>query len=210
MNQTPRFTALALVAALGVGMVSLPITARASEEGKRNTAIALGAAAVGLLLTQKNKVPGIVAGVGAAYAYKKYDDSVRDRHRREQRYGYNDDYRRDRDNHDYDRNRDRDWKDNDYRDHRDDRFDGHKNRDYRDNSSWRKDDDDNYRNDRNRRDRKDYRRDRNGRYDARNNNDENCLREGQLRERQARADYRDDRAARRNDNDRAPFYKRSR
>jgi hypothetical protein len=209
MNRTHRFTALALVAALGIGMVSLPITARASEEGKRNTAIALGAAAVGLLLTQKNKVPGIIAGVGAAYAYKKYDDSVRDRHRREQRYGYNDDYRRNRDDYDYDRNRDRDWDNDDYRDRRDDSFYRDKNRDYRDNSSWRNDDY-TYRNDRYNRDRQDYRRDRNGRNDDRNYQDDNCPRDGQSYSRRSRANYEYDRAARRNDNDRAPLYKRSR
>ena len=90
-----RLSALALALTLGVGIVSIPVAARASEEGKRNTAIGLGAAAAALLLTQKNKLPGILAAAGAAYAYTQYDDAIQDRHRREREYGYdgNDGYR---------------------------------------------------------------------------------------------------------------------
>ena len=133
MKRTYRFTAVALAAAFGIGIMSAPIAARASEEGKRNTAIALGAAAAGLLLTQKNKLHGLVAAGAAAYAYKQYDDSVKDRHRREREYGYDryndrysnrDDYRyNDRyNNRDDYRYNDRYNNSSDYRYHRNDTY----------------------------------------------------------------------------------------
>jgi hypothetical protein len=107
MMRLNRFAAIALSMTLCAGILSAPLAARASEEGQRNTALGLGAAAAALLLTQKNKLPGIVAAAGAAYAYKRYDDSVRNRHRFEREYGYG-----------YDRyNRDR------YRQHDDDYYD---------------------------------------------------------------------------------------
>lgn len=84
-----RLTAAGVAVVMGGGIMAVPTSARASEEGRKNTALALGAAAGYLLLTQKNKLPGLVAGAGAAFAFKRYDDSVKDRHRR-QRYGYND------------------------------------------------------------------------------------------------------------------------
>lgn len=120
MNRVNRLTAWGLALTLGAGIVATPIAARASEEGQRNTALGLSAAAAALLLTQKNKLPGIIAGAGAAYAWKKNQDSIEARHRREREWGYD---RRDR---------------NDYR-NRD-------NSNYRDNSSYR--DDYNYRNER--------------------------------------------------------------
>jgi hypothetical protein len=133
MQLTHRLTAAAVTLIVSASALLLPLSARASEEGRRNTALGLGAAAAYLLLTQKNKTAGIVAGLGAAYAYKRYNDSVRDRHRWD-RYGYYDyDYRHDhRDRYDdryrdeYDRDRrsdryDRDRSDRDRRD-RDDRY----------------------------------------------------------------------------------------
>ena len=87
MKTTNKITAGLLALTITAGTLMAPIAANASEEGKRNTAIGIGALAVGLLLTQKNKLPGIVAAGGAAYAYSQYDASVRNRHRRE-----NDDY----------------------------------------------------------------------------------------------------------------------
>jgi hypothetical protein len=90
MKFSQRISAGALTLVFGMGIFALPMTARASEEGRRNTALALGAAAAGLLLTQKNKVPGIAVAAGAAYAYTRYQDKVNDRHKREQRYGYYD------------------------------------------------------------------------------------------------------------------------
>ncbi len=46
------FAALSLTGLLGISMISGPIAANASEEGSRNTAYALGAVALGILLTQ--------------------------------------------------------------------------------------------------------------------------------------------------------------
>jgi len=94
MRLTHRLTAILVTLTIGVGLMMVAPAARASEEGRRNTAIALGAAAGYLLLREKNKLPGIVAAAGAAYAYKRYEDKVKARHRRE-RYGYyyDDDYR---------------------------------------------------------------------------------------------------------------------
>lgn len=83
MKTARRITACALALALGIPLCLLPVTARASEEGQRNTAIGLTAAAAALLLTQKNKLPGIVVGAGAAYAWKRHQDTVNERRRRE-------------------------------------------------------------------------------------------------------------------------------
>ena len=77
-----RFTALATLAAfLGTSLLT-PIVAQASEEGKRNTTLGLGAAAAALLLTQKNKLPGAVVGAGAVYSGIQYQNSITARHRR--------------------------------------------------------------------------------------------------------------------------------
>jgi len=83
MRLTQRFTAIAMAAAMTAGILFTPLQARASEEGKRNTTLALGAAALGLLLTQKNKLPGILAGAGAIYAYTRYQKDIDNRHKRE-------------------------------------------------------------------------------------------------------------------------------
>ncbi len=88
MKRTHSIAAIALTGLVGVSALSAPIAASASENGKKNTAIALGAAALGLLLTQHNKLPGIVAAGGAAYAYSQYNKDVQNRHR-DERYGYN-------------------------------------------------------------------------------------------------------------------------
>jgi hypothetical protein len=101
-----RLAMTTLVLVFGTGLLLAPLGARASEEGRRNTALALGTAAGVLLVTQKNKTPGILAALGAAYAYKTYDDAIRERHKRE-RYGYYDD-RYDRYDYRYGRDR-RDW-----------------------------------------------------------------------------------------------------
>lgn len=83
MRLTQRFAAIGMAATLSAGILFTPIQARASEEGKRNTTLALGAAALGLLLTQKNKLPGILAGAGAVYAYTQYQKDIDNRHKRE-------------------------------------------------------------------------------------------------------------------------------
>lgn len=106
MTRTHRLTAGALALFTAVGMLAGPVAARASENGRKNTALALGAVAAGLLLTQKNKLPGIVAAAGAAYAYSRYNDSVQDRHRWERDGYYNDRYDRYDSHYNYnDRNR---------------------------------------------------------------------------------------------------------
>ena len=65
------------------GALAAPVGASASEDGKKNTALGLGALSAYLFTRKGNKVPAFVAAAGAAYAYKKYDDSIKDRHRRE-------------------------------------------------------------------------------------------------------------------------------
>lgn len=97
MKRLHSLTAIVLTGLAGLSILSAPLAASASEEGKRNTALGLGAAALGLLLTQQNKLPGLIAAGGAAYAYSQYHNDVQARHRRE-RYGYydnrqNNDYR---------------------------------------------------------------------------------------------------------------------
>ncbi len=75
------------------GTVALPVNALASENGRRNTTIVLGSAALALLLAKRDKTAGIITALGAAYAYKRWNDDIAARHRYEQRYGYNYRYR---------------------------------------------------------------------------------------------------------------------
>ena len=101
MKRLHSLTAIAFTALVGFTSLCAPMAAVASEQGKKNTALGLGAAALGLLLTQKNKLTGLVAAGGAAYAYSQYDKDVKNRHQRE-RDGYydrgsNNDYRTNRD-----------------------------------------------------------------------------------------------------------------
>jgi len=70
----------------------VPAAASASEEGRRNTALALGAVTGYLFTRGGSKVPAFAGLAATAYAAKKYNDSVQDRHRREQYYGRYDDY----------------------------------------------------------------------------------------------------------------------
>ena len=88
MNSRTRLSFAALASVFAVSILVLPVSARASEEGRRNTALGLGAAAAYLLLTKRDKVPGLVAAGAAAYAYKRYDDSFRERKDRERYWGY--------------------------------------------------------------------------------------------------------------------------
>ena len=93
MQRVSRFTGLIFAAVAAFGTVLAPIAAQASEEGRRNTTYGLGAAAAALLITQKNKLPGLLAAGGAAYAYSQLDHDINKRHRRERaaayRHGYN-------------------------------------------------------------------------------------------------------------------------
>ena len=86
MNTNKSFAAVAaLTTFLGTSMLT-PLTAKASEEGKRNTTLGLGAGAAALLLTQKNKLPGALVGAGAIYSGIQYQNSINARHRRERDY----------------------------------------------------------------------------------------------------------------------------
>src|SRR5262249_28402039 len=86
----------ALVALFGLlvsTLVAVPGAALASEEGRRNTATALGAAAVYSLLTKKT-TQGLILGAGSLYAYKRYrDKKSEDRARRAPGWGYRSGYR---------------------------------------------------------------------------------------------------------------------
>jgi hypothetical protein len=99
MTRTHRFTAFALAGVLGVSMLAAPLTARASEEGRRNTAIALGAAAVvGLLLATNHRHHDVCVVPGPVYpvpVYNRYDDVQVRYHRDSGR----DDWRSGRDDH---------------------------------------------------------------------------------------------------------------
>ncbi len=73
------------LALLAVGGTLGTLPAQASTSGRRNTAIALGAAAV-YELVKGNTTAGIALGAGAAYGYKRYEDEKR----YEDRYGFYD------------------------------------------------------------------------------------------------------------------------
>jgi len=61
------------------------MAASASEEGRRNTTLALGALTGYLFTRGGNKLPAFLGLAGTAYAYKRYDDAVRARHAQETR-----------------------------------------------------------------------------------------------------------------------------
>ena len=85
MKLSTKIAAFAAAGAVGLGMVAMPPSADASEEGRRNTAYALGAATLYLGLKEK-WVPALVTGAGTAYAVKRLDDAIDDRHARERAY----------------------------------------------------------------------------------------------------------------------------
>lgn len=82
MKLSTKIAAFAAAGAVGMGLVAMPPSADASEEGRRNTAYALGAATLALGLKEK-WVPAIITGAGTAYAVKRLDDAIDDRHARE-------------------------------------------------------------------------------------------------------------------------------
>lgn len=61
---------------LGTSLLA-PLAAHAGADGRRNTTIALGAAAAYELLLKHQTVPALVLGAGAAYAGKRYEDARR-------------------------------------------------------------------------------------------------------------------------------------
>jgi hypothetical protein len=85
MKLSTKIAAFAAAGAIGIGLVAMPPSATASEEGRRNTAYALGAATLYLGLKGKT-LPAIVTGAGTVYAVKRMQDSIDARHRRERAY----------------------------------------------------------------------------------------------------------------------------
>ncbi len=81
MRTHSRIISLGLTGVIAASMWAAPNLAQASEAGRKNTALLLGAASAYLLLTQHNKLPGIVTAAGALVAYNRYEQSVRDHHR---------------------------------------------------------------------------------------------------------------------------------
>lgn len=84
-----KITAGVFLAAVLTGSVGVANTAHASSEGRKNTAIALGAVAVHQLLKGKT-TNGVVAGAAAAAAYKRYKDAKKDEDRNGRRRSQND------------------------------------------------------------------------------------------------------------------------
>jgi hypothetical protein len=78
-----RWTAIVTLAGLLVAMLAAaPNAVYASENGRKNTALALGAAAIYSLVTHKT-TQGLILGAGTYYAYKRYQDArSANRHRR--------------------------------------------------------------------------------------------------------------------------------
>jgi len=86
MTMRYRFTAGFLATLLGASLFAVGApSAHASSKGRKNVALGLGAVAVYELLRGKTST-GLIAGAGAAYAYKRYQDT-RKNERRYGRYG---------------------------------------------------------------------------------------------------------------------------
>ncbi len=92
MNRTTKLTAFAALTAFIGTAIAAPLTAYASEEGKRNSAYGLGAAAL-LLMRQKNKLPAALAGAGAGYSAYSMQQDINKRHKREKAAAYRTGYR---------------------------------------------------------------------------------------------------------------------
>lgn len=83
MTTWSRYFAGAMASLVMGGALLTPVAARASEEGRRNTALGLGALTGFLFTRGGNKIPAFL-GLGAtAYAYKRYQDAMNHRHRQE-------------------------------------------------------------------------------------------------------------------------------
>lgn len=80
-----RLFGVAAAALVIAGTLAAPVAARASEDGRRNTMLGLGALTGYLFTRGGSKAPAFIGAAGTAYAYKRYDDSVRGRHARERR-----------------------------------------------------------------------------------------------------------------------------
>ena len=89
MQRNTTIFAGAMTALMMALALVTPFAAQASEEGKKNTTLGLGALTGYLFTRRGSKVPAFI-GLGAtAYAYKQYNDSIRARHRRQRAYAYN-------------------------------------------------------------------------------------------------------------------------
>ncbi len=88
MKTRQRWIALGVCGAMLVGMATLPRISNGSEEGRRNTTYALGAASL-YLLSKKKTTLGVV-GLGAtAYSAGQLQNKINDRHRKEQQTAVN-------------------------------------------------------------------------------------------------------------------------
>jgi len=83
MQTKNRFFAGAMATLFIAGTALTPIAANASEDGRRNTALGLGALTGYLFTRGGSKVPAFIGLAGTAYAYKRYQDSINARHKRE-------------------------------------------------------------------------------------------------------------------------------
>src|SRR5262245_48146637 len=93
MQRKTRLFASAMAGLFIAGTALAPISASASEEGRRNTTLGLGALTGYLFTRGGNKVPAFLGLAATAYSYKRYQDSINSRHRRERAARY---YRRHR------------------------------------------------------------------------------------------------------------------
>jgi len=93
MTLKNRITAWTAVAAVGAGILAAPLTAKASEEGRRNTALALGAATVYFMLN-KRPTEALIGAGATAYAAKLLQDDINKRHQREKQAAAANAYRR--------------------------------------------------------------------------------------------------------------------
>jgi len=85
MQRSTRYFGAAMAAMFIGGITLTPVAAHASEEGRRNTTLGLGALTGYLFTRGGSKVPAFIGLAGTAYAYKRYNDSISARHAREKR-----------------------------------------------------------------------------------------------------------------------------
>lgn len=85
MSQTIRITSLALLGAIGLGLIA-PAAAQAGSKGRRNTALLLGAVTAYGIVKKKPAIAGI-AGAGAIYSYLQSRKAAK-RERDRNRYAY--------------------------------------------------------------------------------------------------------------------------
>jgi hypothetical protein len=82
MTVRNRIIGFTMAGLLSVSFLALPQAAKASEEGRRNTALALGAATAYFII-RKRPIESLVGAGATAYAAKLLQDDINKRHRRE-------------------------------------------------------------------------------------------------------------------------------